>query len=175
MTDDRSGEAPILEHRIGTPLGDVIVTARGHTSVRFEEMPASVPALPQGMRVAGVKLLRVQFQQSITLNQPHLLQVATARPGDASTGEWLESMEFENPDGVLQVGLRDCEWLAGEGISASWASYDVAGLRQTITAAPADASIFVSVAWRSASNTDADEDVSTWFAVDLMLPNAKGT
>lgn len=171
MADGIEGETSFLEHRIGTSLGEVLVTASGCTSVSFEELPIAIPALPRGMRVDGVKLLRIRLEQTVTPDEPLLLRVAAARTGYANTGEWLESMEFESPEGVLQVGLRDCEWLAREGIVASWASYEPDRLQQTVTAAPAGASIFVSVAWRSVSDIDAEDDISTWFAVDLALPN----
>jgi hypothetical protein len=168
-----SGGPELSEHRVGTPLGDVTVTARGPTRVHFEELPMAVPALPKGMRVGGVKLLRIRLEQGVTPDDAFLLTVAAARTGDASTGEWLEGMAFESPEGVLQVGLRDCEWLAGDGISASWASYEADGLQQSVTVAPPGASIFVSVAWRSVSDMNADDDVSTWLAVELALPKGR--
>ncbi|MFC5390667.1 hypothetical protein U0030_01110 [Brevundimonas bullata] len=171
MADGILGDTLCLEYRIGTSLGEVLVTASGYVSVGFEEVPVVIPALPRGMRVDGVKLLRIGIEQTVTPNKSLLLKVAAARTGYATTGEWLEGMELVNPEGVLQVGLRDCEWLAGEGIVASWASYEANHLQQTVTTAPAGASIFVSVAWRAAGEMAVEDDISTWFAVDLTLPN----
>lgn len=172
MTNGRPGEMRPQEHRLNTPLGDVLVAVSRATRVGFEEMPAA-PALPEGMRVDGVKLLCVRFEQDVTPDSPLLLTVAAGRPGEASSGEWLESLAFEGPEGVLQVGLRDCEWLVADGIIASWASYEDGGLQQTVTVAPAEALMYVSVAWRSAKDGDAEDDISTWFAVDLALPRLK--
>lgn len=157
------------EHRLYTPLGDVLVTVSGAPRVGLEAFPVAVPALPAGMRVDGVNLLRIRFKQAVTPDKSVLLKVAVGRPGDASSGEWLESMAFGSPEGVLQAGLRDREWLAGEGIVASWASYEDDHVQQTVTVAPSNASMYVSIAWRSGSHADA-EDVSTWLAVDLALP-----
>lgn len=159
-----------VEHRAVTPLGEVLFRATGLSTLTFETTPLPAFELPPGMAVDGVQLVRVRFGAPVSSGTPLILTVEASAKGYPETGEWLDSMEFSFADGHLQLGMRDCEWLAEEGIDAEWIEYEPCLMRQIVKHAPADALLYISIAWWLGTRDELDH--SAWFAVDLALPTA---
>ena len=153
-----------------TPLGAVSLNVHGPVAVTIQVNSIEAPKLPQGMAVDGVMLIEVSIATRVNRYSPLLLYVAFAHEGDAETGEWLESMAFRTDEGVLQVAVRDPEWLAATEVVAEYAEYKRNGFRQTILETGAETKLYVSIAWRRGSGATTMDDVSTWFAADLALP-----
>lgn len=151
-----------------SPLGSVSLEVNGSSAVAIEVGPVGVPALPDGMTVDGAVLFSLRLATGVSRRSPVRIYVTVDREGDPETGQWLDSMAFGNEAGVLQVAMRDDEWLATKGIVAEPVTYERRGFTQTINEAPAGTVLYVSAAWRTASLPV--NDASTWFAVDLALP-----
>ena len=155
---------------VTTPLGAVSLHVLGSAGVTVGAERADVPDLPSGMAVDGVMLIRVFIATPVTAESPLLLEAAFDGQGDPETGEWLESMAFQTDRGVLQVAIRDREWLAGRGVVADYAEFQERGLKQTVLEAAAGTTLYASVAWRVGDGAAGADDASTWFAADLALP-----
>lgn len=153
---------------VTSPFGDV--SLRVEPSTFFETIVDPQPQLPMGMSVDGLVLLRVPIPESVSPTTPLRLDVFAEFDGHPESGEWLDSVLYLPPGGRLQVGVHDDAWLAEKGIVAE-VEYLQRGLRQVIRQAPADSALFVSVAWRAAAGEGDEDDLSTWFAVDLALPS----
>ena len=119
--------------------------------------------------VDGVPLLSVRRGEHVTPTSPVHVRASANQDGAPETGEWLDSMVFESAGGVLQVAMRDDDWLAGKRITAEPIHYERQGFRQTITEAAAGTVLYASVIWRVAHRATAN-DSSTWLAADLSLP-----
>lgn len=153
-----------------SPLGVVSLHAHGSSGVTLSVDQTEAPDLPVGMAVDSVIMFKVGIATPVTHEAPLLLAVALEHEGDAETGEWLESMAFRTDEGVLQVAVRDSEWLASKGIVAEHVEYKARGFSQTILEAAAGTTLYVSSAWRIGDRAATANDVSTWFAADLALP-----
>lgn len=151
-----------------SPLGTVSLEVSGSSAVAIEICPAGVPALPAGMVIDGVLLFSIRLALKVSSQSPVQISVTVDRDGYPETGQWLDSMAFGNDAGVLQVAMRDDEWLAAKGIVAEPAKYGRRGFDQTINEAPAGTVLYASAAWRNAPSSV--NDASTWFAADLVLP-----
>lgn len=154
-----------------SPLGVVSLHVLGSSDVTIGVSQADSPKLPEGMAVDGVMLIKVVIATQVTREAPLLLKVAVDQEGDAETGEWLESMAFQTAEGVLQIGARDPEWLAGKDILAEYVDYGPRGFRQTILEAAAGTTLYLSVVWRIGNGTANADDISTWLAAEMVLPN----
>lgn len=150
-----------------TPLGAVTLDVSGSSAVAVDVAQAD-PQLPNGMTVDSVLLFSFQLQEHVTPTSPLRLSVSADQKGDPETGEWLDSMAFESAGGVIQVAVRDDEWLASKRIGAEPVQYERQGFSQTIREAAAGTVLFASVAWRVHPSATAN-DSSTWFAADLAL------
>ncbi|RIA43893.1 hypothetical protein DFR49_2124 [Hephaestia caeni] len=154
-----------------SPLGAVSFHVSGSSGITIDVSQTEVPALPKGMVVDGVMLICIHIATPVTREFPVQLTASVGCNGDAETGEWLESMAFPSDDGVLQVAMRDTEWLAANGVTAEPVQYQRQGFYQIISNAPAATTLYVSVAWRVDDRAAAANDASTWFAADLTLPS----
>lgn len=152
-----------------TPLGDVRLDVGGASDVAITVASADLPALPDGMAVDGVLLISIRLASPVTRKSPVTVSVNAGQDGDPESGQWLDSMAFVSAAGVLQVAIRDDEWLATYGIIAEPVEYAQQGFGQIISEAPGGGALYASAAWRIAS-TNVVNDSSTWFAVDLLLP-----
>lgn len=164
----------LCKHPISTPFGDVVVSAPGY-ELHVEEIPVTIPELPKKRQVAGVKLLRIRSVQPVTPERPLPLTITVsdgALEGGPNTGDWMEGMNFENEEvGMLQFGVRDNDWLVVDDIVAARADYGAHHMVQIVTAAPANATFFLSVAWRFYGDRRVFSDPSTFHAVTLTLPD----
>ena len=151
-----------------SPLGSMSLEVNGSSAVAIEVGPVGVPALPDGMTVDGALLFSLRLAAEVSRTAPVRIDVIVDCDGDPETGQWLDSMAFGNDAGVLQVAMRDDEWLATKGIVAEPVTYERRGFTQTINEAPAGTVLYASAAWRNAPLHVSD--ASTWFAVDLALP-----
>lgn len=159
-----------------SPLGAVSVSITGRPGATIQVAKPDIPELSEGMAVDGVTLIRIDISAPVIPEFPVLLQVTAYQDGDAETGEWLDSMAFISPEGVLQVAVHDSDWLAVNGIVADPVQYEPRGFKQTITKSGVGTTLYVSLAWRLADGDALADDASTWFAADLALPeNRVGT
>src|SRR5436305_1486253 len=101
-----------------SPLGAVSVRVSGGQGATIQVAKPDIPELPEGMAVDGVTLIRIDIAAPVIQELPVLLQVTAYRNGDPETGEWLDSMAFISPEGVLQVAVHDSDWLAVNGVVA---------------------------------------------------------
>ena len=152
-----------------TPLGDVRLDVGGTSDVSITVASSDLPALPDGMAVDGVLLFSIRLASPVARISPVTVSVSAGKDGDPESGQWLDSMSFVSAAGVLQVAVRDDEWLASDGVVAGPVEYAQQGFRQIISEAPGGMMLYASVAWRIAS-TNVVNDSSTWFAADLVLP-----
>jgi len=152
-----------------SPLGTVTLEVSGSAAIVIDVASADVPKLPEGLAVDGVTLFSVRLVSPVTRKSPVLLRATAHQDGDPEAGQWLDSISFESEAGVLQVAVRDDEWLAAKGVIAEPVGYDRQGFKQIINEAPAGTVLHVSVAWRAVPIA-AVNDASTWFAADLALP-----
>jgi len=152
-----------------SPLGTVTLDVSGTVATVINVDPADVSELPEEMAVDGVMLFSVRLVSPATRKSPVVLRATAHQDGDPETGQFLDSIAFESEAGVLQVAVRDDEWLAANGIIADPVGYDRQGFTQIINEAPTDTVLHVSVAWRAAPVVGMN-DASTWFAADLALP-----
>jgi len=152
-----------------SPLGTVTLDVSGTVATVISVDPAEVPELPEDMAVDGVMLFSVRLDSPVTRKSPVVLRATAHRDGDPETGQFLDSIAFESEAGVLQVAVRDDEWLAANGVIAKPVGYDRQGFTQIINEAPAGTVLHVSVAWRAVPVVGMN-DASTWFAADLALP-----
>lgn len=157
-----------------TPLGALSLAVSGSPAASVRLIDVAPPDLPEGMAVDGVMLFHVLLEAPVGPDCPVFLRVFADEPGDSETGERLESIGFRSGKGVLQAAMRDKEWLAAEGVCAEWAEYGPHGMEQKITQAAAGYALHVGVAWRLAGPALPADDVSTWFAADLILPGRTG-
>ncbi|USU11874.1 hypothetical protein NF701_15270 [Sphingomonadaceae bacterium OTU29THOMA1] len=152
-----------------TPFGDVRLDVSGSSDVSIAVTSADLPALPNGMAVDGVFLFAIRLASPVTRKSATSVSATAGQDGDPESGQWLDSMSFGSVAGVLQVAVRDDEWLATHGVIAEPVVYAQRGFRQVISEAPSGVVLYASVAWRTAS-TNVANDSSTWFAADLLLP-----
>jgi len=153
-----------------TPFGAVTLDVTGSSAVIVDVAPADVPELPDGMAVDGVLLFSVRLQEHVTPTSPVRLSASADHKGGPETGEWLDSMVYEIASGVMQVAVRDDEWLAARRIAAEPVQYETRGFSQMIREAAAGTVLYASVAWR-VDRSATTNDSSTWFAADLALPH----
>jgi hypothetical protein len=158
----------LLDERVATPLGPVLLTVEGETGEAHLEVLEATPALPEGSRVDGVMLLRLIFDRQVRRSDQVLVRAAFEASGSPECGEWLESILFETSTGRLSIGVRDQEWLAGRKVAVDWADLQANALTLPVHEAPAGTLLPISLAWRF--NPIPEDDASTWFAVDLALP-----
>lgn len=153
-----------------TPLGAVSLQVSGSSGMTIEVAPAEIPELPDGMAVDGVTLICVRLATPISRELPVRVRVTFGQDGDPETGQFLDSIAFSSDAGVLQVAMRDNEWLAANGVIAEPVQYELRGFSQTISQAPAGTAFYVGVTWRVDKGAAAANDASAWFAADLALP-----
>ena len=153
-----------------TPLGAVTLEVGGSSMVAIDVAHADTAELPDGMAVDGVLLFSVRLQEQVTPSSPARLSASADHEGGPETGEWLDSMGFEIGSGVMQVAVRDDEWLAAHGITADPVQYEKRGFSQLIREAAAGTVLYASVAWRVHRSVTAN-DGSAWFAADLGRPH----
>ncbi len=175
--------------RFDTPLGLVELRVTGGDAVSVEVRAVnSMPELPPGQRVDAA----ARFDARITANAPDVCPVFAfgvegERDFSPESGQFLEAAVLEKGFARLGLGVRDVEWMLSRGValgrlppafrSASadpgdprWlVQYTPDGLRvSTGPLAPGETiDCPFAVAFVTAV---ADDDVSTWFAVDMMLP-----
>lgn len=152
-----------------TPLGEVHLDVSGSSDVAITITAADPPALPHGMAVDGALLFSVRLASPVIRKWPVSVSATAGQDGDPESGQWLDSMSFRSAAGILQVAVRDDEWLATHGVIAEPVKYAQKGFRQEISEAPSGVVLYASVAWRTTS-TNVASDNSTWFAADLLLP-----
>jgi hypothetical protein len=154
---------------INSHVGAVTVAIRGSPDVAIEVSAVPLPELPDGMIVDGVMLFLIRLASPVSQDLPVTFSASANQEGGPESGQWLDSMAFENARGIFQVAIRDDEWLAAQGIVAEPVSYGRHGFFQTIREAPSGTVLYASVAWRTVF-TGTEKNSSTWFAADLALP-----
>jgi hypothetical protein len=155
---------------IASPLGDVRLLVRFEPGIQIESVPVPELHLPAGMSIDGAALVRVTTLGEVSAAQPLTLEILADFEAEPESGEWLDSVVFSTPGGRLQVGTRDTDYLRDRGIACDEVEYTARGMRLAVREAPAATALFVSIAWRLAQADGGQDDMSTWFAVELALP-----
>jgi hypothetical protein len=151
-----------------TPMGAVLVRVTGGSGAAIEVERVPVPRLPDGMAVDGVQQVRLRINDAIRCGLPLNLHVTANREGHPDSGQWLDSVAYVSNGGIVQVAVRDSEWLEARGVIAEVA-YETRGLRLTVNEAPAGALLHVSVVWLESDLPSTY--ICAWFAADLALPD----
>jgi hypothetical protein len=184
---------------LATPLGAVCVqvfgNADGQASGQIEVQIAADEAeleLPDGMRVdkaVRIELTVRALADGVAPRILFMLDESLGLGGHPGTGEWLESIEFERGGTMLSLGARDPEWMLTYGLDRSLvpgrfglaASYDDAdgyrvrytrhGMIVSFGALARGETLTCPLALAYVSGlSEPNDDVSTWFAVDNLLP-----
>jgi hypothetical protein len=114
---------------INSPVGAVTVAIRGSPDVAIEVSAVPLPELPDGMIVDGVMLFLIRLASPVSQDLPVTFSASANQEGGPESGQWLDSMAFENARGIFQVAIRDDEWLAAQGIVAEPVSYGRHGFK----------------------------------------------
>src|SRR5436305_6289480 len=115
-----------------TPLGDVQLEVSGSSDVAITVALADLPALPSGMTVDGAMLFSIRLASPVTRRSPVTMRATVGQDGDPESGQSLDSMSFGSDEGILQVAVRDDEWLAAHGVIAEPVQYARQGFDQVI-------------------------------------------
>jgi hypothetical protein len=157
-----------MEERIVTPLGPVLITLSGDDEgVRIEQGEAS-RTMRDGTPV-DTSLVEIVFVHPV---KELTVTLSFDGEGGPESGENLECITFDLAGGRLSIATRDSEWLTQRGFQTDWASYGASSLRLDLQHTLPNARLPIALAWRLGSPSSwPSDDIATWFAVDLALPN----
>lgn len=185
--------------RFATPLGAVFVHVSDSVGRQLSErlrLQVSAddvqPQLPPGMRVdhaVRIELRMRALEDGVAPRVLFALDETRNLKGNPSSGQWLETVQFERGGTILSLGARDQEWSLTYGVKKSmlpnrfqWADPDIQPDGYELTYAPYGMIIDFGTLARGESVkcplalayvsglSGSDDDVWTWFGVDAVLP-----
>jgi hypothetical protein len=185
------------EIRFTTPLGAVIAhvaeQAERQSSERLKLQVSAEdvqPLLPPGRRVdhaVRIELSIGALDDDVAPRICFTLDEGLGLTGSSSSGQWLESVEFQQGRAMLSLGVRDQEWMLEYGskqlmlpsrldrVDSQPVGYEVNstpyGLIIDFGALTRGETIVCPLALAYASElSGSEDDASTWFGVDAVLP-----
>ncbi len=170
-----------------TPLGEI----RGYLNcdaplIVKAELEVSTPTLPAQMEISECRVFKWKIEALEDCSELKAIcqfEPNTQVVGGPESGQWLDAQGWKNENYILSLGTDDGEYLNSKAAKniipkrfttnnpdgLRWVNYTDKGLEIEVPGLLKGEHIELrfSVAWKD--NNSEEDDVSTWYAIDLAL------